>query len=67
MPNSRSVALDLDALLAAIGLAEKAKTDGTPWEYRIELETQAERAILSAAPALIEIAKLSRNVASPPT
>ncbi len=61
MPNSQSVAFDLDALLAVVDLAEKAKSDGTPWEYLLELETQAERAVLAAAPALIEIAKLSRG------
>jgi hypothetical protein len=51
----------LDALLAVVDLAEQAKRDGTPWEELIELETQAERAILSAAPALIEIARRSRS------
>ena len=65
MSYGKTVNFDLDALLEVVDLAERAKINGAPWEERVELASQAERAILSAAPALIEIAKRMRDFDAP--
>ena len=63
--NSELRDFDLDALLAIVEQAKSAEINRAPWELRVELAAQADRAILSAAPALIEIAKRMRDATTP--